>query len=159
MQRMVTSDTGDGDILSPVFKLEAEPEYYTDVPWLQQLGLSSRPKQAGNPAIMGYIQGEIDDPIILAIASDENLDVLEPGETIVYSELGHKILLKENDDVEITFPNSGKLVVNGDVKDMVGTLDQVRKDLASLETKYNLHIHNVTDLPSTLPFPQPPAEV
>ena len=136
-------------------------EVLDNVERIQNYGLSSNPPREGETVIL-CVGGNKDHPI--AIAADSGADRktgLASGEVAIYHKNGSFIYLKNNGDIQLV-PSSekvdiiGNLEASGEVKDSVGTLDELRTDFNTfVSTVYNTHIHQVAAAPGPSGPPTP----
>lgn len=96
-----------GDLEADVELIAGEKR--RNIEFLQQYGFSSRPK--GNvSALAVFVGGNRDNGAVIATNGDDFAANLEPGEVLVHSPHGQKILLKNDGSIEMEAA-SGKSIV------------------------------------------------
>ena len=163
--RGILSATDDSQAMQHVKVTGLAGEVLDSLPHPQPFGFTSH-CPSGGEAVMVFLGGSRDHGTVLMIdnSTHRKTDLAE-GESCMYSKAGTHVYLKKDGTIEIETNGhvlqingdvsiSGKVSANGDissggdVKDAIGTLDQVRQDLAALRTAYNAHAHPVTAISS-----------
>ncbi|ENX20200.1 hypothetical protein F892_03123 [Acinetobacter vivianii] len=127
-----------------------EGEVLQDIELIQQIGFNSYIPD-GAKVVVIPLQGKTSKSIVIGTAGGTVVVNVGEGETCVYDQFGHHVLLRKNGiqmkgDVEII---GGGLTVEkgiqsqGDVSDKTGSMQQMR-------VTYNIHLHGNSPLPSKL---------
>lgn len=147
-------------------------EVQDEVERIQPYGFTTNVPLGGESIVIN-IGGNKDHPIVIMIDHAQyRIKNLKSGEVIMYDKTGSTILFDENGEFQFspsgkksTFKGeintddkiiaTGNIESGGDVKDILGTLNEVRIDLAALKVTYNAHTHisAAPGSPTTPPLP------
>lgn len=95
-----------------LMKLSLNGETHSEVERIQPYGLTSIPPE-GAQAVVLFLGGNRDNPVVIA-ADDGRVRVkVEPGEVAMYSEHGNRIVLKADGSIEVTPASGQRFKVNG----------------------------------------------
>ena len=114
---------------------------------IQQVGFSSWiPK--GSRVVIIPMLGKSSRSVIVGSTEAPVLVVANEGETVVYDQFGHKILLTES-GIKITGDTEidGKLTVRNDIKSN-GQISDTKSSMQAMRDTYNSHTNGNTPAPS-----------
>lgn len=120
-----------------------EDEVLDEIEIIQQVGFSSWIPEGSRVVIVPML-GKSSRAVIVGSTEAPLVVVANQGETVVYDQFGHKILLTESGvkikgDTEI----EGKLTVRDDIKSN-GQVSDMTSSMQDMRTKYNAHKHGNT---------------
>jgi phage baseplate assembly protein V len=137
-------------------------EVRDNVERVQEYGFTSHPIP-GAEAIVVCVGGSRDHAVVIAVDDRRyRLTTLEQGEVAIYTDEGDSIILKRNNNVEITTDTltvkaatkvrfeTPLVEATGDIIDRVATTG---KSMAQMRTTYNSHTHNHPADGQTIPAP------
>lgn len=145
-------------------------EIKDNVPHAQEYGLASNCPVDGAGLVVACPNGNRDQMIILTAANpSKRLKNLASGESALYNSVAETYIKLLNDKVtEIsaeelrnlgTLTSVGSISSDADVSDAIGSLNQLRQEVAALKQAYNIHTHAAagTATPPITAVPVPPA--
>lgn len=118
-------------------------------------GFSSEPLSDGEPLAL-QLEGRVSSTVVIMVADRRyRLQGLAQGEVAIHDSEGTYVKIKQGGKIELHAPGGvtvdGDLEVSGDVKDSMGTLDELRQVY-----KIHTHVENGTGGGTTNPPTQQP---
>ncbi|TCM61857.1 bacteriophage Mu Gp45 protein [Acinetobacter calcoaceticus] len=116
-------------------------ETLQEVELFQQVGFSSHIPENARVVVLP-LQGKTSRSIVIATSGGNVVVNVAEGETCIYDQYGHSILLHENGvkikgDVDV----DGSITASKEVSDQKGSMQKIR-------TTYNTHVHGNSPAPS-----------